>query len=130
MNGGGFLNKWKWPEIKGLQDYKGKLLHTACWDDSFDWEGKKVAVIGNGSSGIQVVTGMASKTARIVNYVRNPTWVSVNFLPEHAREGKNFSYTDEERKRFKEDPQELYKYRKTLERRCVQQTTAWHPGLG
>jgi cation diffusion facilitator CzcD-associated flavoprotein CzcO len=31
INGGGFLNKWKWPDVKGLNDYKGKLVHTAKW---------------------------------------------------------------------------------------------------
>jgi thioredoxin reductase len=48
-------SKWKWPEIQGLDRYKGHKVHSARWDDSFDFTGKKVAVIGNGSSAIQIV---------------------------------------------------------------------------
>ena len=34
--GVGPLNSWKWPDIKGMEDYKGKLMHSAAWDESFD----------------------------------------------------------------------------------------------
>lgn len=33
----GALNDWKWPNVPGLHDFKGKLLHSASWDDSYDW---------------------------------------------------------------------------------------------
>lgn len=46
---------WKWPDIEGLHDFKGSLLHTASWDDSVKLDGKVVAVIGSGASGIQIV---------------------------------------------------------------------------
>lgn len=36
ITGTGTLNEWKWPSINGLHDFKGKLLHTANWDDSWD----------------------------------------------------------------------------------------------
>lgn len=36
ITGTGLLNDWKWPSIEGLQDFRGDLLHTANWDDSFD----------------------------------------------------------------------------------------------
>jgi cation diffusion facilitator CzcD-associated flavoprotein CzcO len=48
-------SKWKWPEIPGLKNFKGDLLHTANWPKDFEYSGKRVAVIGNGSSGVQVV---------------------------------------------------------------------------
>lgn len=34
----GILNAWDWPSIPGLKDYKGKLMHSAAWDDSFEVE--------------------------------------------------------------------------------------------
>lgn len=49
FNAAGLLNNWKWPDIDGLHDYKGKLLHTASWDQSVDLSGKHVGLIGNGS---------------------------------------------------------------------------------
>lgn len=48
INSAGVLNAWKWPEIAGLKDYKGPLLHTARWDASVDLKGKHVGLIGNG----------------------------------------------------------------------------------
>jgi cation diffusion facilitator CzcD-associated flavoprotein CzcO len=36
MTGVGMLNSWKWPDIKGLHDFRGTLLHSADWDTSFD----------------------------------------------------------------------------------------------
>ncbi|GME37623.1 hypothetical protein A1O5_08415 [Neofusicoccum parvum] len=55
VNGCGFLNNWKWPNIPGLSDFAGTLLHSANWDTSANYDGKRVAVIGNGSSGIQII---------------------------------------------------------------------------
>jgi cation diffusion facilitator CzcD-associated flavoprotein CzcO len=48
VNAAGVLNAWRWPTIQGLQDYKGKLLHTARWDSTVDLKGKHVGLIGNG----------------------------------------------------------------------------------
>lgn len=36
ITGIGTLNRWTWPDIPGLHDFKGKLLHSAEWDQSFD----------------------------------------------------------------------------------------------
>lgn len=48
VNASGILNNWQWPAIKGLDRYKGKLLHTANWDEDVQLEGKHVGLIGNG----------------------------------------------------------------------------------
>lgn len=117
VNGSGVLNKWKWPSIEGLSDFKGKLMHTAKWDQTCEWEGKRIAVIGNGSSGIQVTAAIAEKASKLVNYVRTPTWVSINLVPDSEHEGKNFLYSEEQKQKFRDDPAEFYKYREGLEQR-------------
>jgi cation diffusion facilitator CzcD-associated flavoprotein CzcO len=48
-------SNWKWPDVQGLNDFQGSLIHTAQWPKDFDHTGKTIAVIGNGSSGIQVL---------------------------------------------------------------------------
>jgi len=48
-------SKWKWPEIEGIHSFKGDLIHSANWPKDFKYSGKKVAVLGNGSSGVQIV---------------------------------------------------------------------------
>ncbi|KAK5049450.1 hypothetical protein LTR84_004379 [Exophiala bonariae] len=63
VNGGGFLNHWQWPNIRDLHTFKGALLHSASWNAKVDLEKKNIAVIGNGSSGIQLVTALQQDTA-------------------------------------------------------------------
>jgi cation diffusion facilitator CzcD-associated flavoprotein CzcO len=48
-------SNWKWPDVEGIDTFQGRLIHTAQWPKDFDHAGKTIAVIGNGSSGIQVL---------------------------------------------------------------------------
>jgi len=48
----GQLNVPKWPQISGLKDFQGKLIHSARWDWSYDLKDKKIAIIGNGMGAI------------------------------------------------------------------------------
>ena len=84
-------------------------------DNTYSWEGKKVAIIGNGSSGIQVVAAMQPKVSKLVTYIRNPTWISINFCADKTIDGKNFPYTDEQRNAFRENPEAHFALRKELE---------------
>lgn len=49
------FSKWKWPAIPGRESFKGPILHSANWDESIQLAGKKVGVIGSGSSAVQIV---------------------------------------------------------------------------
>ncbi|CCT66582.1 related to monooxigenase [Fusarium fujikuroi] len=115
INATGFLSKWTWPRIPGLERFKGKLAHTAAWDTSLDWSGKTVAIIGNGSSAVQVLPQMQPTAARIVNYARSPLWISSAFASEFTPEGKNFTYTDEEIQAFKDDKEMFFQLRHSIE---------------
>jgi cation diffusion facilitator CzcD-associated flavoprotein CzcO len=42
------VNAWEWPTAPGREKFKGKMMHTAAWDDEYDVTGKNVAVIGYG----------------------------------------------------------------------------------
>ncbi|GJC99481.1 4-hydroxyacetophenone monooxygenase [Colletotrichum higginsianum] len=54
----GRFNAWKLPDYPGIKDFKGTLRHASNWDPSFDPRDKKVAVIGNGASGIQLTSNL------------------------------------------------------------------------
>ncbi|MAD84311.1 MAG: hypothetical protein CL912_15210 [Deltaproteobacteria bacterium] len=69
-------SNWKWPNIEGLHDFKGKLVHSARWDQEYDFADKRVAVIGIGSSGIQIVPKLATVVKEMDCYVRTQTWIS------------------------------------------------------
>ena len=55
LNACGLLNNWKWPAIPGLHSFTGHLAHSARWNDTYNYADRTVAVIGSGSSAIQIV---------------------------------------------------------------------------
>lgn len=62
-------------------------MHTARYDDKLDLKGKKVAVIGSGSSGIQVVSTIQKDVKELYTWVRSPTWITDGFAQKFAGEG-------------------------------------------
>ena len=56
----GMLNRPKMPEIEGLESFAGPKFHTARWDHSVDYKGKRVGMIGTGASGMQVGPAIAA----------------------------------------------------------------------
>lgn len=115
INASGFLNKWSWPKIKGLDSFGSTLVHSAAWDPSIDWTDKRVAIIGNGSTAVQILPKLQPKAKRIVNYARSPTWVTPNFASEFTPDGKNFAFSDEYRQKLRDNPQELLSMRQNIE---------------
>ncbi|KAJ3542224.1 hypothetical protein NM208_g4218 [Fusarium decemcellulare] len=76
----GGLSQIMWPKVKGLEDYKGKLIHSGAWDESVDLRNKRVGVIGNGSSALQIVPAIQKlEGIKVWNFARSPTWVSTSF---------------------------------------------------
>ena len=76
INAGGALNHWKWPEIRGLNDFKGRLVHSAAYDESIDLTGRRVAVIGAGSSGVQLVPAVQKQAEKLYTWIRSPIWIT------------------------------------------------------
>jgi hypothetical protein len=58
---------------------------------------------------------MQPKVSKLTTYVRGPTWISINFCADKARNGKNVEYSAEEKKQFREDPKLHFQLRKELE---------------
>lgn len=76
INAGGVLNHWKWPDLHGLKDFGGSLVHSAAYDESLDLTGKRVAVVGAGSSGVQIVAAIQKQAKKLYTWVRSPIWVT------------------------------------------------------
>lgn len=74
----GRFNAWRLPDYPGISDFKGLLRHTSNWDPTFDPSGKKIAVIGNGASGIQLVANIQPRVASLDHYARNKTVSSIH----------------------------------------------------
>lgn len=109
----GRFNAWKLPEYPGISDYKGILRHASHWDPEFDPKGKKVAVIGNGASGIQLVANLQRNVARLDHYARSKTWIAASWAgDERTLEPQPIS--DELKDSFK-DPEAYLAFRKVME---------------
>jgi cyclohexanone monooxygenase len=64
-----------WPNIPGIEDFQGELYHTAKWPQSDpEFGGKRVGVIGTGSSGTQVIPIIAEQAGRLFVFVRTPNF--------------------------------------------------------
>jgi cation diffusion facilitator CzcD-associated flavoprotein CzcO len=71
----GLFGTLKLPDIAGLGDFGGAVMHTARWDHGVDLAGTKVAVIGTGASGVQVVPELAKIVDRLTVFQRTPPWM-------------------------------------------------------
>ncbi|CAM3861976.1 flavin-containing monooxygenase [Smaragdicoccus niigatensis] len=63
------------PDIDGLESFDGPVVHTARWDDDLVTDGKRIAVIGTGSTGVQVVSALQSGAAQVTHFTRTPQWI-------------------------------------------------------
>ena len=84
----GVLHHPQYPEIDGLNDFQGRKFHTARWDESVELEGKKIAVIGNGSTSVQMFPTLQKKASQIRLFQRTPQWILPVFNKEYSEREK------------------------------------------
>ena len=71
----GTLSAPKLPEIKGQESFKGNVYETMKWPhEGVDFTGRRVAVIGTGSSGIQLIPNIAEQAAQLTVFQRTPNF--------------------------------------------------------
>ncbi len=75
VTGAGVLVHPRVPELPGLETFAGACFHSAEWDHSVPLAGRRIAVIGNGSTGVQLVNGLAETAGHLELYQRTPQWV-------------------------------------------------------
>jgi 4-hydroxyacetophenone monooxygenase len=64
------------PRFEDQQRYEGKIVHPSRWPDDLDLEGSNVAIIGNGSTGVQLLAPIAEQARRVHVFQRTPQWIS------------------------------------------------------
>lgn len=95
----GVLHHPNYPKIQGLEHFEGRVLHSARWDHTTPTKGQRIAVIGNGSTGVQLVSALAADN-HVHHFQRTAQWV----YPV-----ENMAFTEEQRAEFRRNP-ELLKY--------------------
>ena len=71
----GQLNVPKYPDIQGLDSFKGKLMHSARWDWDYDLRDKRIGIIGNGATAAQIIPEIAKVCKSLTIFQRTPNWV-------------------------------------------------------
>lgn len=70
----GLLSRQNYPDIPGIESFRGVKSHTAAWNESIELKDKIVGVIGCGSTGVQVVTEIAGTVKELVCFSRHPQY--------------------------------------------------------
>ncbi|KPI36558.1 Baeyer-Villiger monooxygenase [Cyphellophora attinorum] len=70
----GVLSKPNYPDIPGIDTFSGTLCHTAAWPKDLDLHNKRVGIIGNGSTGVQVITAIAPQVKQLLSFQRHPQY--------------------------------------------------------
>ncbi|KAK5124271.1 hypothetical protein LTR85_001974 [Meristemomyces frigidus] len=101
--------------LAGIQDFKGEVMHPAYWSKDTSVDGKRVALIGYGCSGVQIGPNIVDRVAKLYTWFRNKTYI----LPPpnqgfSAAGGANFKYSDEQ-KALLADPDVYLSYRKAVD---------------
>jgi cation diffusion facilitator CzcD-associated flavoprotein CzcO len=91
----GVLHHPNQPDIAGLDSFAGACFHSARWDHTVKLDGKRVGIIGTGSTAVQIVSAIVDRVAKLSLFQRTAQWIA----PQ-----ENPAYTEEEKATFRRDP--------------------------
>ncbi|KAI0205291.1 flavin-binding monooxygenase [Astrocystis sublimbata] len=135
----GSLSNPSWPDIPGLKDFAGEVMHSAIWNvkygpssiriiaekltetrGSYDCSNKRIGIIGNGSSSIQIVPRLQKiEGTQLSCFVRSKTWITNPFgdvvMRKLGLDPKKLDFSVEQRQEFAQNPEKLFRFRKEVE---------------
>jgi cation diffusion facilitator CzcD-associated flavoprotein CzcO len=103
----GVLHHPAYPDIEGRDSFAGPMFHSARWNHDVSLAGKRVGIIGNGATAIQIVAALVDEVSELTVFQRTAQWI----MPVD-----NPAYSDEERAEFRADPNSMEKIREEVGR--------------
>ena len=94
----GVLHHPVYPDIEGVESFSGACFHSARWDHDVTLEGKRVGIIGTGSTAIQITAAIIDRVARLSLFQRTAQWI----LPY-----PNTPFSEADKAAFRRDPKQL-----------------------
>jgi cation diffusion facilitator CzcD-associated flavoprotein CzcO len=94
----GVLHHPNIPHFEGIESFHGSVFHSARWDHQVELDGRRIGVIGTGSTAAQLTSALVPRASRFCLFQRTAQWV----LPR-----ENTPYTEEDKARFRSDPRAL-----------------------
>lgn len=95
----GMLHKPVTPEFKGLSDFKGEVMHSAEWNPNIDLSGKKIGVIGTGSSAAQLIPELINRGDTLVTVFQR--------TPQYLVKVENKLYSEKKKQKFRDNPKAI-----------------------
>jgi cation diffusion facilitator CzcD-associated flavoprotein CzcO len=101
----GVLHHPSYPDLEGLDSFEGTQFHSARWNHGISLAGKRVGVIGTGSSAVQITTALVDDVEHLSLFQRTAQWI----MPQ-----ENPAYSDAEKEQFRADLDGLRTTRKEM----------------
>ena len=103
----GVLHHPSYPDIEGLDSFGGTAFHSARWNHDVPLAGKRVGVIGTGSTAIQIVAALVDEVSELSLFQRTAQWI----MPQ-----ENPAYTQQEKDEFRRHPETMTELRSDISR--------------
>lgn len=103
----GVLHHPNIPDVDGLDSFEGRAFHSARWDHDAQIAGKRVGVVGTGSTAVQIVGALVDEVAELTLFQRTAQWI----MPV-----QNPAYSEEEKAEFRTHPEAMKKVREEVSR--------------
>ena len=104
----GILHQPVKPALPGLDSFAGRQFHTAEWDHEVELRGKRVGVVGTGSTAVQVISELVDYPGTQVNvFQRTPQWI---FNAPNSR------FSEKQKQRFRDNPGRMHQLRARMSR--------------
>ena len=101
----GVLHHPRMPQITGLDGFEGAFFHSARWDHGVPLDGRRVGVIGTGSTAIQITSALTRRVAKFCLFQRTAQWIYPTTNP---------AYSEDEKELFGRDPSRIKAVRDEL----------------
>lgn len=90
----GVLHVPSYPDLNGIERFKGAIFHSARWDHSIPLDGKRIGIIGTGSTGVQIVSALSTRASELTHFQRTAQWI----MPV-----ENPTFTEQQKEAFRQD---------------------------
>jgi cation diffusion facilitator CzcD-associated flavoprotein CzcO len=90
----GALHQWHYPKIDGLEKFEGAKFHSAEWNHDVELTGQRIGVVGNGSTGVQMMAPLSKVASHLTMFQRTAQWITPignkEYTPEQRRRTRRF----------------------------------------
>lgn len=76
VNAVGVFANPNFPKFDGMDTFEGDVIHPSRWPEDADLAGKRVGIVGNGSTGVQLLAPIAREAEQVYVFQRTPQWIS------------------------------------------------------